>query len=203
MTILIIVSIIFLGLAIKSLFGEQMGSRFDAYFFFMLALSLAAAYLPVRHTMFEYKLEDAAERLINYDRVYVHCQSNFDSLYNLSWAGFVYRGTEKIELEVRTCDDLKAYLDHPATASRRELYALHVLTHETMHVAKEFNEIKADCQAFQRNHRTAMILGVPGNIAIQNAIEIHQNRSPRHPYYSAECRPGGELDEKLEDAVWQ
>ena len=202
MFILIILSVVFLGLAIKSLFGETMGNRFDAYFFFMLTLSVLAAILPIRHTLFEYKLANAAEELIAHPDIDVHCQSYFDNLYNLGWAGFVTRGTAKITLDVRTCNDLKEYLDHPARANHYELYSLHVLTHETMHVAGEYNEIKADCQAFQRNHRTAKILGVPEGIANQNAITIHRYRSPRGRYYSTDCRPGGSLDEKLADAVW-
>ncbi|MCE2518001.1 MAG: hypothetical protein J4F41_09310 [Alphaproteobacteria bacterium] len=185
MFILTILSVVFLGLAIKSLFGDTMGSRFDAYFFFMLLLSVAAAVLPVRHIMFEYRLADVAERLIDHDNIDVHCQSYFDNLYNLGWAGFVTRGSAKITLDVRTCNDLREYLDHPAQANPYELYSVHVLTHETMHVAKIYNEIKADCSAFQRNHRTAKLLGVPEGIANTNAIMIHRYRSPRSSYYSA------------------
>jgi len=71
-----------------------------------------------------------------------------------------------------------------------------------MHAAGEFNEELADCQAFQRNHRVAMLLGVPNELAAKNAIDIHRTRSNRHPYYSSRCEPGKDLDEKLYDAVW-
>lgn len=202
MFILLIVSLIFLGLAIKSLFGENHGSRFDPYFFMMLALSAGSAYLPVKHMLFEYRLGAVAAELIEHDRVVVDCRSQFESLFNLGYAGFVVRGSGVIKLDVRTCDDLADYLDHPGQANHRELYALHVLTHEAIHVAGIINEIKTDCMAFQRNHRTAKILGVPEGIANQNAISLHRYRSPRHTYYSKDCEPGGKLDEHLPDAVW-
>ena len=202
MFILFIISLIFLGLAIKSLFGENFGSRFDPYFFFMLALSIGSAYLPASHIYFEYKLGKASAKLIGHEEVVVDCRSTFESLFNLGKAGFVYRGSNVINLDVETCDHLKGHLDHPATASPRELYALKTLTHEAMHVAGFINEFQTDCKAFQRNHRMAILLGVPEGIANQNAIYIHRYRSPRHPYYSADCEPGGPYDDNLPDAVW-
>ena len=202
MLILLILSIIFLGLAIKSLFGENLGSRFDPYFFIMLAISGALAFLPIKHLLFERKLGNAAAELIGAEHVSVNCQSTFESLYSLGRAGFVRLSTMVIHMETRTCEDLKDYLKNPAKADARELFALHVLSHEAMHVKGELNEIKTDCMAFQRNHTLAKILGVPEGIANLNAISIHRYRSSRHPYYSRECEPGGPYDENLPGAVW-
>ena len=78
-----------------------------------------------------------------------------------------------------------------------------MLTHEAMHIAGEFNEQRADCGAFQRNHVTASLLGVPTAVATRNAIDVHRKRPTHNPkYYSVECRPGGDLDERLPGAVW-
>lgn len=202
MFLLILLSLIFIGLAIFGVIRGQPGERFDAYFWVMLVLAGVALILPIRHQLFEYELELAVEKLLDKDKVKVSCNSYFDSLFHLGAAGFVYRGEDIINLEVRTCSAMRDYLDDPAGANGAALYALHVLTHEAMHVAGEYVEITADCQAFQRNHRTAMHLGVPGNVAVFNARTIHRTRSPRHPYYSAECEPGGALDEQLPDAIW-
>ena len=202
MFLLLILSLIFLGLAIKSLFGENLGSRFDPYFFIMLAISGGLAFFPIKGMLFEHKLGKVAAALIEHDSVVVNCQSTYESMFNLGVAGFVRRGSGVINIEVRTCDDLKEYLKNPASAGPRELFALHVLSHEAMHVAGFINEYLTDCKAFQRNHRTAKLLGVPEGIANQNAITIHRYRSTRHTYYTKDCEPGGPYDEKLPDAVW-
>ena len=202
MFILLVLSVIFLGLAIKSLFGENLGSRFDPYFFIMLAISGALAFLPLKHLYFEYKLGKAVAELVGHDSATVNCQSTYESMFSMGKAGFVRLSTMVIHMEERTCDDLKEYLKNPAGAGPAELYALHVLSHEAMHVKGELNEYKTDCMAFQRNHTMAKILGVPEGIANQNAIVIHRYRSSNHPYYSRECEPGGPYDENLPGAVW-
>ena len=203
MTLLLILSLIFIILAIVSAVRGSYGERFDVYFFTMVVLAAVAAILPIRHMLFEHRLAVAAEQLIGHEQVIVDCNSYFDSIFHLGAAGFVYRGSGVINLEVRTCDRLRDYLDNPSAAGPNERYSLHVLTHEAMHVAGVYDEILTDCKAFQRNHKTASLLGVAGNIAVWHAREIHRSRSPQHPYYSAECEPGGPMDDKLPGAVWK
>ena len=202
MFILILLSIVFVILAIVGAIRGRDGERFDAYFFFMLVVAGALLILPVRHMLFEYRLAEASNKLLGRGDVVVDCSSYFDSLFHLGAAGFVYRGSSVINLEVRTCSGMRDYLAKPTTTDRYILYNLHVLTHEAMHVAGEINEIRTECQAFQRNHRTAMALGVDEKVAAVNARILHRFRSPKHPYYSADCEPGGPLDEQLADAVW-
>lgn len=204
MVFLILFSIGFAFLAIKGALGPKIeGSRFDAYFFIMLGLSLLCAVFPIRQELFESKMAHATEQLLEMDDVEVYCQSFFDTFYNrIGVAGFVYRGGKKIFLEPRTCDNMKAFLGDPENANIRQAYALKTLTHEAMHIGGEYNEIKTDCMAFQRNHRMAELLGVPTWLAEKTARNLHRQRSPRHPYYSEECEPGRALDENLPDAIW-
>ena len=203
--ILILLSLVCIMLAIRGVLTEPLeGSRFDSFFFINLVLAAAFAYLPVKQQMLEAHMEKAVEKLLVMQDVEVYCQSFWDTFYNrLGVAGFVYRGSHKIILEPRTCDGMAGYLDNPGSPSDAELFSLHVLTHEAMHVGGEYNEIKTDCMAFQRNHVTARLLGVGEAAAVRSAIHLHQWRSPRHPYYSEECEPGSSLDEKLPGAVWQ
>lgn len=203
MTFLSLLSVFFLFLLIRNFVGPNItGNRFDAYFYVVLTLMLVSGYPPLQHALFQRELTQASAQLLKNENVFVNCNSTFDSIYHLGMAGFVYRGSDEINLEVRTCSDLKDYLQAPASANTEQLYALHVLTHEAMHVAGEFNETLTDCKAFQRNHRMAKLLGVADVVAEQNAIDIHRNRSRRHPYYSEQCEPGTHMDEKLADAVW-
>ena len=193
--ILILLSLVCVILAIRGVLTEPLeGSRFDSFFFITLVLAAAFAYLPVKQQMLEAHMEKAVEKLLVMQDVDVYCQSFWDTFY---------RGTNKIILEPRTCDGMAGYLDNPGSASDAELFSLHVLTHEAMHVGGEYDEIKTDCKAFQRNHVTARLLGVGEAAAVRSAIHLHHWRSPRHPYYSAECEPGSSLDEKLPGAVWQ
>ena len=203
MALLIGLSLILTGLLIHCAVGpNRTGKRFDSYFFFILIVTVITSSVPIKHLIFQNSLSNAVEQLLGKESVHVDCNSYFDSIFHLSLAGFVYRGSSKINLEVRTCENLKSYLNNPEEANRRELFALHVLTHEAMHVAGEFNEVIADCKAFQRNHRMAELLGVPKHISVKNAVDAHRNRSKRHPYYSEKCEPGQAMDEKLPDAVW-
>ncbi len=203
MIFLVGLSLILLYLTLHSLIGpNRTGERFDAYFFIILTLTVFISSVPVRHIMFQNSLAGAVEQLLEKESVYVDCNSYFDSVFHFNIAGFVYRGSSTINLEVRTCKDLKSYLKNPNSANSQELIALHVLTHEAMHVAGEFNEKLADCQAFQRNHLMAELLGVPGDVATKNAIDAHRTRSTWHPYYSPQCEPGKAMDEKLPNAVW-
>ena len=204
MLLLTLLSIGFIVLAIIGFVRPQYGERFqfDVYVGAMLIVAALLAIFPVRHLLFEMRLARVAEELIGHEHVIVDCQSTFDSIFHLGAAGFVYRDSGRINLEVRTCRWLRGYLDDPVGADPLELFSLHVLTHEAMHVAGIYNEKRADCSAFQRNHRTAILLGVPGNVAILNARDLHRTRAPSHPYYSPECEPGGGMDEKLPDAVW-
>ena len=197
-------SVVFFCLGIHSAWRSEFGSRFDLYFFLMMGLCVACAFVPIRHEVFEQRLADVAEILLARSNVIVDCNSYLEAMFHLGPAGYVYQGSNVINLEIRTCRDLQGYLDNPQSASYRELWALHILTHEAMHIAGEFNEQLADCQAFQRNHKTAELLGVPKHIAERNAVELHHRR-PTHnkKYYSSECRPGGNMDEQLEGAVWR
>ena len=177
-----ILTILALGciiLAIGVLTDPLEGSRFDSFFFINLVLAGAFAWLPVKEQLLQAHMEKAVERLLVMNDVDVYCQSFWDSFYNrLGIAGFVYRGSNRIILEPRSCDGMADYLDRPEKPTARALFTLHVLTHEAMHVAGEYDEVKADCMAFQRNHKTAMYLGVPKNVATRNAVHLHRFRSP-------------------------
>ena len=191
-------------LAIRGVLTEPLeGSRFDSFFFINLVLAAAFAYLPVKQQMLEAHMEKAVEKLLVMQDVEVYCQSFWDTFYNrLGVAGFVIAAVTRSFSSRAPVMAWRVILIIRAAVDA-ELFSLHVLTHEAMHVGGEYNEIKTDCMAFQRNHVTARLLGVGEAAAVRSAIHLHQWRSPRHPYYSEECEPGSSLDEKLPGAVWQ
>jgi hypothetical protein len=82
--------------------------------------------------------------------------------------------------------------------SRDQVVAVHVLTHEAMHLSGRLNEAAAECAAVQRDARIARLLGAPAELA----AAYWRNLYPLMPdgYRSADCRLGGPLDEGLADA---
>jgi hypothetical protein len=162
----------------------------------------------MRHALFEYKLATAAEKLIARNDITVECLSRFGGIFRWHAAGYVFRGTQKINMQGYVCDDLRDYLSDPddanadAVRDTKLVFALHVLTHETMHVDEIYDETHADCRAFQLNHKMAEHLGVESRTAAQSAIVTHRFRSQTHPYYNANCEPGTSHDENIPGAVW-
>ncbi|HEV8164058.1 MAG TPA: hypothetical protein VGR74_06370, partial [Actinomycetota bacterium] len=101
--------------------------------------------------------------------------------------------------------DLAAYVrsdrHHP---SRAQVIAVHVLTHEAMHLSGRLGEAQAECAAVQRDAETARLLGSALADAARLAAAYRHDLYPLMPagYRSPDCRPGGPLDEHLADAPW-
>lgn len=206
--LLTLASLFFIYMAIKGIIHPFGDSRFDSYVVMMLIFATLCAGYPLRHALFEWKLANAAGQLIARDNVSVECLSRFGGIFHWRAAGYVYRGSNKINMQGYICEDLRDYLWDPnaanssATTDLDPIFALHVLTHETMHVDEIYDEKHADCRAFQLNHKMADLLGVDAQTSRQTAIVMHRLRPKNHPYYNAQCEPGTRYDEQIPGAVW-
>ena len=78
----------------------------------------------------------------------------------------------------------------------QKLLAVHVLSHETMHLAGVVDEAEADCLAAQSDAFVAMALGASPRFARAMAREYwtlyYPSQEPR--YRTPSCRDGGKLD---------
>jgi hypothetical protein len=176
------------------------------------ALALLFAWPPFHYWRFEHYLSGKATILADAHRAKVHCNTIFDTFLdtNSLAAGHANPKTGEIVFQYPWCSRLMDYLDHPATASRVELDSLNILTHESMHVRGEYNEARTECEAVQRNYRTATLLGVPDSIAKKNALDYYygdymlrdQVGGLSGSYFSSECAPGKAMDEHLSDSIW-
>lgn len=206
--ILLFLSFLLACLALHHACHPISARRFDSAFFMLLILALIIAAFPTRQFLFERKLAVAVEKLTRRDGVSVTCQSLLGSFFHYNKLGYVQRGKHEIRLRPDICKYLRRYMGDAHAVNKRAvkdydgLMAVHVLTHEAMHINQEYDEVKADCQAYQRNHKMAEYLGVAPRRAAQSAILIHRLRNQHHPYYSSHCEPGRALDEKLRGAVW-
>jgi sirohydrochlorin ferrochelatase len=103
------------------------------------------------------------------------------------------------------CHHLAAYVRSGARRpTRDQVVAVHVLTHEAMHMSGRLDEAVAECAAVQRDAQTARPLGARPADAAALAAAYWANIYPLMPdrYRSGECRPGGAMDERLADAPW-
>ncbi len=182
------------------------------YLALVLILAFGLAWPPVHTWYFERFLSIRATLLADNHRASVHCNTIFDTMLDTEMlaAGHANPQTGKIGIQHPWCKILAAYLRHPGRASQQELVSLDIFTHESMHIRGEMNEARTECQAVQRNYRSAKLLGVPDGIAKQNALDYYnisyQERGKiggmQSAYYSDECAPGKAMDEHLPDSTW-
>jgi hypothetical protein len=164
----------------------------------------------VRHHQLEDRLAAAAGILVG-NPVEVHCQTAGQEFVDVtSELGYVRYGPDGVPeratlIKHAQCTDLSRYLrshgDHPDDG---QVVAVHVLTHEAMHMAGITDEARAECLAMQRDAKTARLLGASPQQAAKLARRYWREFYPRmnDDYRSAECRPGGQLDQASPDAPW-
>lgn len=177
----------------------------------LLAAVGAGLLVPVwRHARLEHRLDGVATALVGAP-VHVHCQTAGQEFFDVgSELGLVRTGPdgrpERTTLIKRgPCRRLADYLrsgrDNP---SRDEVVAVHVLSHEARHLAGTMDEARAECEAMQRDARTAQLLGADAVQAQALARTYWQLVYPQmgDGYRSGDCAPGGALDEHLGQGPW-
>ena len=185
---------------------------YKPYLALLLVLAAAFAWPPLHRWYFEAFLSARATVLADDHRARVHCNTALDTMFDPEMLSGAHANprTGRIAIQPPGCSVLSSYLSHPGRASEEELWSLGLFTHESMHVRGELNEARTECEAVQRNYRAAKLLGVPDEIARQNALDyyriIYQQRRTEGPmgaqYYSSECAPGKAMDEHLSDSTW-
>lgn len=173
-------------------------------------LAVAATLPVVDRVTLEGRLSHSASTLVGM-HVEVDCQTLTGSALDMGRElGYVKWGPDGIP-EHKTlikhvqCNDLHSYLDssklHPSAA---EVLAVHVLTHESMHMSGITSEFIAECDAMQHDTAMAEDLGAPPVAAHALARTYWLTVYPDMPdgYQSGDCRPGGSLDLHLAAAPW-
>ncbi len=176
----------------------------------LVVLALGTATLQLRHEGLERRLSRVAGRLDGVG-VTVRCQSLGKEMVDVgSELGYVRWGPDGVPehstlIKREQCADLASYLASPhGTPTPGQVIAVHVLTHEAMHMAGLTGEAQAECAAVQRDADTARRLGASPVEAQALAVEYWTTTYPRMPedYRTADCAPGGPLDEGGPDAPW-
>jgi len=178
----------------------------------MTAVAAIGCLIPVLlHARLEHRLAATASVLAGHP-VDVHCQT-----LDQSWVsahgelGYVEVGPDgrpqrRTVIALQACDDLSGWLGSDRrTPTRDQVIAVHVLTHEAMHMAGELDEARAECLAVQRDALTARLLGDTPAQALALARQYWRTVYPQLPddYRSSDCGPGLPLDAHLPDAPWR
>jgi hypothetical protein len=170
--------------------------------------SLAPLVLRVR---LEHRLETAASKLVG-TPIEVRCQSFGGAFVDVGAdLGYVVFGADgKPEswtlIKRQQCGDLSDYLgSDKQNPTRDQIIAVHVLTHETIHVTGVREEAATECKAMQLDAGMATLLGAELQAAEELAISYWRDIYPWMPasYRSDECVPGGALDAGRPDSPWK
>ena len=183
------------------------GTRPIASVAIVLALLVPALWTEVRWLRVQSAATTAVQQLTGNPVARVQCQRALDTFL---WAGadlgrVEWAQPDRAWLTLETCQHLGSWYrsDHSAPTSDEEI-AVHVLTHEAMHVAGDRNEATTECRALQHDARTVVLLGGSAEqgsaLARRIATEVYPTMSDE--YRTAECRPGGGLDLTPEDGFW-
>ncbi|MEO8291232.1 MAG: hypothetical protein ABI649_09605 [Gaiellaceae bacterium] len=159
----------------------------------------------------EHRLSEVAGEIAGRN-VSVHCPGMLKRLVDISPnAGTVYfdgngEPADFTELDEDTCSTLDDFAEGDTGASDqlKVARALHVLAHESSHLAGIRDEAAADCYGLQRTEFAAESLGANAPDARRLAVFALEERQVTAPadYRSSECRNGGELDLDSGSDVW-
>ncbi len=176
----------------------------------LVALGFTCLVPGLLRARLEQRLSVAAETIVGAP-VEVRCQAFggafVDAGADLGYVAFGPDGVpERATLIKRNqCRDLSAYLrSSKVSPTNEQVVAVHVLTHEAMHMRGIKNEAETECLALQHDAEMAQLLGASSEAARDLAVAYWQNVYPRMPagYRSDECGPGKVLDARLSDAPW-
>jgi hypothetical protein len=176
----------------------------------LLAVALVAGVVMWRHHQMEKQLTEVATAVAG-GSASVSCQklggAMVDTGGELGYVKWSEDGTPERRALIKrdTCNDIVAFMGDPrGDAPDEQVIAIHVLTHESMHMRGERAESLTECQAIQRNAITARLLGASDSDAVEVARRYWTDFYPRQnaEYVSNECAPGRALDERLPDAPW-
>lgn len=173
-------------------------------------LSVVATFPIVDRAALDTRLGHAASKLIGV-HVQVNCQTLTGSALDIGRElGYVKWGPDGVPehqtlIKHDQCNDLDAYLNSSKQQpSAAQILAVHVLTHESMHMSGITSEAIAECDAMQRDTAMAEDLGAGPAAAHALAVSYWRVVYPNMPdnYTSPDCRPGGALDLHLPGAPW-
>lgn len=174
------------------------------------AAAVACAVPVLLHVRLEHRLAAAAS-VVAGRPVEVHCQTLGQAWLSAhAELGYVEFGPDgkpdpRTVIALQACGDLSAWLrSDRRTPTRDQVIAVHVISHEAVHMSGEVDEARTECLAVQRDAQLARALGARPEQALELARWYWREIYPQMPdgYRSNECGPGRTLDQQLPEAPW-
>lgn len=204
----VVAAVVYVRWRAKNRDGWAMRRPLPKWTFSLLALAVVVTgCVAWQHGKLEDRLSRAASTLAGFP-VRVHCQDlageAADISGDLGTVQFSADGVPAHATLIRReqCSALSGYLaKHGVNPSAAQVLAVHVLTHETMHMRGLRGEAAAECAAVQRDAHMARLLGASAADAQALAAAYWRQDYPRlsDEYRTEECQPSGPLDEHLPD----
>lgn len=177
---------------------------------FCAVLTVVPGWFAWQTRALELELAGAVQHVSGVHDADVDCQGflrEFRLDNNLGEVRFGRDGTVSHTAGLRdsVCDNLRAWLDSDKNdPTRDQMIAVHVLTHEAIHVSGVIDERSTECQAMQADAETAIHLGATPEQAQALAERYYTEIYPHMPsgYHSNLCHEDGEYDLTPGDGVW-
>ena len=166
---------------------------------FLLIVLVPLTVVESRWRWNEHRLTVTARELTGIDDVEVLCQRLGSDLIDVSpvlgYVAFNADGTSSKGAHLRreTCRSLADFRRSTESAGPAQWLAVHVLTHEAMHLAGLHDEAQAECAAQQRDGLTAVLLGASARSATRLGPGYRATGFHLLPerYQSPDCVDGG------------
>jgi hypothetical protein len=179
----------------------------------LMLLAAFSLFAEAGHRQSQHRYSEAIQSLTGRPEVNVSCQRLGSGLIDADrysgWVNFENgKPTKTAHLDWRTCQDLRSFernLDAPlGHLTREQITAMHVLTHEAIHLTGVSNEAATECIAIQNDETTATLLGVPAATAaaIPGRYLVETYAHMPDDYWSADCVEDGPLDQTPTDGSW-
>ena len=176
----------------------------------LLVPALVLGWFEYEDRMANAKLTHAASILAGHP-VQVECQRLGGALIDMgSELGYVAydqngRPGDITVIKHEACDALHNWMgSDKSNPTEVEIISVHVLAHESEHLAGYTSESVAECRSVQTTEQAAALLGASPAQARALAVIYARDIYPRMPddYRTTECHDGGTLDLRPDDPRW-
>lgn len=123
---------------------------------------------------------------------HLHCQRLSETFVDATQnrGHVMFDEPDKAVIKFTSCQELFGYIEsNKDNPTLKQIQAVHILTHEAVHVSGDFSESSTECKAVSLNVKTAQLLGATEQQAIKLAERYFTEIFPKMPsnYYSKDC----------------
>lgn len=161
----------------------------------------------IRYQILQSEGSSVVAKISNNPQGHLRCERLYETFFDAtSNTGEVYwDNPTEATLKYTQCENLFAYITGDKTnPSLDKIIAVHVLTHESIHVSGDRVEATTECTAMQKDSQTAQLLGATkaegDQLSLTYYIKVYPNMASN--YVSAECHAGGKLDRNPQGSVF-